>query len=144
MVNSRYLSKKKPDYVLIIATFFLVVFGLAMLASASSDMAKNKFGDSYYFLKHQMIYGLIPGLIGFLIASKLYYQNYKKLAPFFLLTAIILLLLVFTPLGSSAGGKADRWLSLGPITFQPSEILKIAFIIYIAAWLSGDEKRRSD
>jgi cell division protein FtsW len=68
--------------------------------------------------------------------------NYKKAAvPLFILN-LFLLLLIFTPLKVSSGG-ADRWLQLGPLVFQPSELLKIFFVIYLAAWLSGDEKRKN-
>ena len=57
--------KGSPDYVFIAFLVVLVVFGLVMLMSASSDLGKANFGDSFYFLKHQILYGLIPGLIGF-------------------------------------------------------------------------------
>lgn len=142
MARFRVQNGKRPDYILVFTTFALVVFGLVMLASASSDLAKTKYGDSYFFLKHQLIYGLVPGLIGFWVGSKLYYQRYKKLSVGLIALGIIALILVFTPLGSKAGG-ADRWLGIGPIVFQPSELLKIFFIIYVAAWLSGNEKRKN-
>lgn len=113
-----------------------------MLTSASSDLAKNKFGSTYYYLNHQIIYGFIPGLFLFLFLSNFSYLNIKKYAAWLLSFNIILLLLVFSPLGVSAGG-ADRWLNIGGFVFQPSELLKIIFIIYIAAWLSGNEKRKN-
>lgn len=134
-------SKHKPDFLLIVFIFIIIAFGLVMLASASSDLAKMEFGNSYFYLNHQLLYGLLPGLIGFLIFSNIYYQNYRKfITPLFILN-ILLLVLVFSPLGVTSGG-ASRWLDLG-IVFQPSEFLKIFFIIYIAAWLSGNEKRKS-
>ncbi|MEK7478739.1 MAG: putative peptidoglycan glycosyltransferase FtsW [Patescibacteria group bacterium] len=134
-------SEHKPDFLLIVFIFIIIAFGLVMLASASSDLAKMEFGNSYFYLNHQLLYGLLPGLIGFFIASNIYYQNYKKLIiPLFILN-IILLVLVFSPLGVTSGG-ASRWLNIGLI-FQPSEFLKIFFIIYIAAWLSGGEKRKN-
>lgn len=132
-----------PDYVLITLTFLLVIFGLAMLASASSDLAKRKFDDSYFYLKHQILYGASLGIVGFWLASKMYYKIYQKYAFGFLLLGIGLLVAIFTPLGFSAGG-ADRWLHIGPIVFQPSELLKIFFIIYVAAWLSGREERKNN
>lgn len=134
-------SEHKPDFLLVVFIFIIIAFGLVMLASASSDLAKMEFGNSYFYLNHQLLYGLIPGLIGFFLASNIYYQNYKKLIiPFFILN-IILLVLVFSPLGVISGG-ASRWLDLG-FVFQPSEFLKIFFIIYIAAWMSGSEKRKN-
>ncbi|MHB9019921.1 MAG: FtsW/RodA/SpoVE family cell cycle protein [Minisyncoccota bacterium] len=134
-------SEHKPDFLLIVFIFIIIAFGLVALASASSDLAKMEFGNSYFYLNHQILYGLLPGLIGFFIASNIYYQNYKKfITPLFVIN-IIMLALVFSPLGVTSGG-ASRWLNLG-IVFQPSEFLKIFFIIYIAAWLSGNEKRKN-
>lgn len=135
-------NSRKPDFLVMIFVFIIVAFGLVMLSSASSDLAKIKFGDSYYYLKHQILMGLIPGLIGFFLASVIYYQYYKKLAVIFFIFSILLLILVFSPLGISAGG-ATRWLKLGPLIFQPSEFLKFSFIVYIAAWLSGSERRKN-
>lgn len=131
-----------PDYLIIFITLFLVTFGLVMVASASSELAQKNFGDSYFYLKHQIVFGLSLGLVGFFAASKFFYRYYKKLAVALLILTIVGLVLVFTPLGVSSGG-ADRWLQLGPLVFQPSEILKITFIIYIAAWLSGKEERKT-
>ncbi len=65
-----------PDYVFISCVVLLTVFGLAMLSSASSDLGKSKFNDTYHYLKHQLFYGLIPGIIGVLIGSYFYYRNW--------------------------------------------------------------------
>lgn len=129
-----------PDYLIVASIGFLVVFGLVMLASASSYLGQTNFGDSYFYLKHQLIYGLSIGLVGFFLTSFIYYRIYAKLAVLLLLVSIVLLALVFTPLGFSSGG-ADRWITLGPISFQPSEILKLTFVIYLAAWLSRKSER---
>lgn len=130
----------EPDYILIAAVFLLTVFGLVVLASASSDLGQKKFGDSYYYLKHQILYGLLFGLLGFFLAFKIDYRRLEKPAFWFLVASVILLLLVFTPLGFKAGG-ADRWVKIGPLTVQPAEIVKAAFLIYLAAWLSRKSER---
>jgi cell division protein FtsW len=121
----------------------LVVFGLMMLASASSHLGKTSFNNSYYFLTHQLLNGLVVGVIGFLVAAFFPYRRYRKLAFWLLLLNVALLALVFTPLGVTAK-NASRWLSLGPVSFQPSELLKITYILYLAAWLSGRHHRRHD
>lgn len=136
-------SRHGSDYVILVCTFLLVIFGLIMLASASSNLGKNQFNDSYFYLKHQIYYGLSVGLIGFFLGSKIYYVTYKKIAMLLLIVAIIGLALIFTPLGFKAGG-AERWLKVGSITFQPSEFLKIPFIIYLAAWLSNNSDRQKN
>ena len=135
-------STHKPDYILIGCTAFLIFFGLVMLASSSANLGELRFDDNYFYLKHQLLRGFIPGLIGFIIGSMVYYGIYEKLAPLFFVGGLALLLLIFSPLGVRAGG-ADRWLSLGPLTFQPSEFMKISFLLYISAWLSGDKARSS-
>jgi cell division protein FtsW len=134
------LIHKHPDYLIMGLAAFLVFFGLVMLASASANIGKLRFDDNYFYLKHQLWSGLLPGLIGFVLGFYLYYGWYEKLAPFIFLICVAALLLIFSPLGVRAGG-ADRWLNLGFITFQPSEFMKIAFVLYISAWLSGNRER---
>lgn len=132
-----------PDYLIGLGTFFLVVFGLIILTSASSDLGQLKFGDSYFYLKHQLLYGFSVGLLGFWFASKFYYRHYQNWAILFLIASLIMLVLLFTPLGVTAGG-ANRWLKAGPLTFQPSELLKITFVIYLASWLSNKSHRQQN
>ena len=125
--SSNSWKNNSPDYVIVASALLLVIIGLAVLASASSDLGQLKFNDSYYYLKHQILYGLTFGLIGFWAASKFYYKNYENLAIVFLIISLVLLSLIFTSLGFTAGG-ATRWLKTGPIIFQPSELLKITLI----------------
>ncbi len=131
-----------PDYIFISCIALLVIFGLFMLSSASSDLGKIKFNDTYYYLKHQLLYGLSTGMVGFLFASLIHYRFWQKLAIPLLLIGLLLLVLVFTPLGFSHAG-ANRWLNLGALSVQPAEILKFSFIIYLAAWLSPSLKKSS-
>ncbi|MBM3257223.1 MAG: cell division protein FtsW [Candidatus Liptonbacteria bacterium] len=132
----------RPDYFLMALVLVLVAFGLVMLVSASSDLGKIKFNDSYYYLKHQLIYGFSLGLLGFFLAANIRYTIYRTWAFPLLLLTIALLILIFTPLGVEANA-ATRWLKIGPFRFQPAELLKITFIIYIAAWLSRPNAKRS-
>lgn len=119
-----------------VTTFFILVFwGLVILGSASSNFSNLKFGDSFYMLKKQIMYGFLIGLVGFFIALKIPYKNYKKIAPFLLTGSIIILSLVFTPLGVTIKGSA-RWVSLKLFSFQPSEVAKFLSIIYFAYWFS--------
>lgn len=130
-----------PDYFLLAVIFILTGFGLVMLASASSELGKIKFNDSYYYLKRQILNGLLVGAVGFLAAAKIHYQRFRKWALLFFILSLGLVALVFTNLGVTLGG-ATRWLKLGPLTFQPAEILKLTFIIYLAAWLSNPKTQR--
>lgn len=139
MAESRLAGSKAghaPDYFLIAVLGLLILLGLLVLTSASSDLGRIKFGDSFYYLKNQLLKGLLPGLLGFLVAYFLPYQKYKKLVPLFLVANIALLIVVFTPLGLKTGGSS-RWIEIGSISFQPAEFLKIFYIIYVAALVSG-------
>lgn len=136
------MRSHKPDYLIITCLAFLILGGLLALASASSNLGQEKFNDSFYYLKHQIFNGLSFGLIGFFLAYAIYYRRYQKLALVFLLATLVLTALVFTPLGLKAGG-AERWLKLGPLTFQPAEFLKLSVVIYFAAWLAGQSERSS-
>jgi cell division protein FtsW len=133
---------RKPDYVLLAIIFLLVVFGLAMLASASSDLGKTLFNDTYYYLKHQILFGLSLGIVGFLVAYFVPFYTWKKYAFIFLLIGVFALIAVFTPLGTFAGGSS-RWIKLGALSFQPAELMKLLFIIYLAAWLSNTKFKRT-
>ncbi|MFC1663774.1 putative lipid II flippase FtsW [Patescibacteria group bacterium] len=130
-------ARKHPDYILIGATALLIVLGILVLGSASSLISQEKFGESYHFLNHQILFGLIPGLILAFLAFHIKLDFLKKWAPFLLLANLILLAMVFLPVIGFGTGGATRWISLGQFSFQPSEFLKLTFIFYLAAWLSG-------
>ena len=134
-------TRTHSDYLILFCIGFLVIFGLIMLASASSNLGKVKFDDAYYYLKHQLLYGFSIGAVGFLLGLKIHYKVYARFAFPMLLLSIVLLILVFTPLGIVANNSA-RWLSLGPVRFQPAELLKLTVIIYLASWLAKDARRR--
>ena len=134
------LRSRFPDYLFIGLLAALVVFGIVMLASASSDLAKLRFGDSYYYLKHQIYFGLLPGIVGFFAAFFIPFRKFEKFAIPLLVISIIFLILVFTPFGLKIKGS-DRWLAFGPLTFQPGEIIKLTFLIFLGSWISRDKER---
>ncbi len=134
------LAGRGNDYVVVTLTVLLVTFGLAMLASASSNLSQLATGDTLYYLKNQLLYGLSLGIVGFVATSHIHYKKYERLAVFGMIFGIALLALTFTPLAFQAKGAA-RWVQVWSITFQPSEPLKLFFIIYLAAWLSGSRMR---
>ena len=129
------MAGKEINKNLLMVVFLLIIFGLAMIASAGIAYSRTRFGDPYFFFKHQLFYGIIPGLAVLYITQKINYSFWKKIAfPFFIL-GMLCLILVFVPgVGSKVYG-ASRWLQLGPFSFQPSEMLKLSIILYLAAWL---------
>lgn len=129
------------DRALVIIIFLLVGFGLIILSSASVEVSRNHYGKPYYYFFHQLIYGVGIGLALFYIVQKIPYKFWKKGAIPLLALSIIALIVVFVPsLGFGYGG-AKRWINLGFISLQPSELVKLGFIIYLAAWL---EKRKTE
>ncbi len=141
--NLRRTSAGNPDYFLLAALCILLVFGLAMLSSASSDLGKQLFNNSYYYLEHQLAFGLGVGIVGFLIGYFVPYYKFKDVAFILLLISMVALVLVFTPLGTAASGST-RWLRFGPLSFQPAELMKFTYLLYLAAWLSNSKKRSTD
>lgn len=122
-------------------TFFLSLVGIFILYETSSYTALLNIGDKYYFVKYQIIW-VILGVILSLVVSRI---NYKALYAFalpILLISMSLLVVVFLPgIGLELKG-ANRWINLGFFVIQPSELLKISLSIYLAAWLSHEEKGR--
>jgi len=132
---------KKADIIIIAVCATLIVLGMAILASASSHLGTIQFGDPHHFIRHQFLFGFGVGIVAFFAAMFVPIKFLKKIAFVLLLLSIVGLVLVFTPLGGEFG-TANRWIQIGDFQFQPSEILKITFIIYVAAWLTSKGKDR--
>ncbi len=130
------IKKHKPDKPLFIVIFILLILGLIIMASASIVVSNERFNSPYKYFFHQLLYGVGIGLVGFFIAQKVYYKSWKKVAILILALVICGLVSVFVPgLGFGSGG-AKRWIDLKVFSFQPTELVKLGFIIYLSAWLS--------
>jgi len=128
-------QNRKADYVLLTYFFILLTFGLIMLTSASSPVGFEKFGDRFFFIKRQLLYGVLPGIILFYFFAKLNYQVWKKISLPLFIFSLLLLILVFIPnVGTSFGTGSQSWLSLGGYSFQPAEFAKLGLIVFLA-WL---------
>ena len=137
-------SEVSLNKIVLVTVFCLIIFGLVMIASAGVAYSKIRFGDAYFFFKKQLFYGFFPGLIALYFAQKINYINWKKLAFPIFIASIVSLILVFIPgIGAKIYG-ASRWIQLGPISFQPSEMMKLSLIIYLAAWLESRGERIRD
>lgn len=123
-----------------ILVVLVAAFGVLMVYSASYYAAEKQFGDAFYFMKKQLV-GFILGVVAMLAAGFFPYRNLKKLKWPALIVSLALLAVVFIPgLGVENYG-ATRWIGLGPITIQPSEIAKFGFIIFAAAYASEKPER---
>lgn len=127
----------KPDFVLLGLILGLTAFGVVMLASASGPLGLARFGDAYYFVKHQLLYGVLPGVVALFVMMRIPYRAWKRASLPLLIVSIVLLLLVFIPGIRAEFGTARSWIQLGPFSMQPSEVVKLTFLLYLAAWLEG-------
>lgn len=118
----------------------LVVIGLVTIASAGVFYGETRFGDDYFFLKRQLI-GVSVGLLALFVFQYVDYHLWRKLAfPLFVVTILALVAVLIPGIGDRVYG-ASRWLSIGPFSFQPSEMAKFSFVLYLAAWFSRKNRK---
>lgn len=130
---------RKGDIWIFILALSLALIGLMMILSSSVVISYERFNNNYFYVTQQ-IYWLILAVILFVIISNINYKFWQKNAfTFFVISIIFLLMIYIKGMGVHLSG-AQRWLQIGPISIQPSEIVKLSFIIYISAWL--DSKSR--
>ncbi len=141
-------KKSKPrfrftfDRPFFFAILLLLAIGLIMIASAGVFYGRARFDDPYYFFKGQLV-GLGVGFLFLYFFQAISYQKWRAWVLPVFLTALVLLVLVFIPgIGTSVYGAA-RWVEIGPLSFQPSEVMKFAIILYLAAWLSSKGKEKT-
>lgn len=127
-------EEHEPDQAFIVGLGVIIVCGLLALSSASAVAAYAKFGSIYYYFFHQLAY-LAVGLVLFWGFSRFDYHKWKKYAVICLVASIVLLLLVLIPSLAMKGGTSQSWINIFGFNFQPSEFVKIFFLIYLAAWL---------
>jgi len=129
---------RKSAYILFLAVLGLLVIGIVMLFSTSA-FAQDSHGDVYFFIKRQSIWFGIGLAVCTLVALIDYHFWQRTWWLWFTLALIALTLCYIPPLGLRLNGSR-RWVGLGPFTFQPSEIAKVAAVFFLAAWYSRDEK----
>ncbi|MEN8252464.1 MAG: putative lipid II flippase FtsW [Patescibacteria group bacterium] len=128
------------DRVLFGVVGILTLFGVLMISSAGIVYADVRFDDPYFFFKRQLI-GVVLGFLGLFVFSNIDYHFYRKWALVIFGGALVLLFVVLMPgVGTEAYG-ANRWIAIGPMSFQPSEFMKLALILYVAAWCAGKGKK---
>jgi cell division protein FtsW len=112
---------------LVIPTAGLSVTGLAMVLSASSVSAYARYGSSFVFFNRQAAYAVV-GTIALLLAARMRYEAWRRLCLPLLGVSLALLALVLHPAAGTVAGGSARWISLGPVTIQPSELAKLAVV----------------
>ncbi len=133
-------ARKTGDFVIVLLTLALTVFGVIMVFSASYYSALSKTGNAYAYLIRDGIWA-VAGLIAMFVLSRINYKTYRKWAFPILIASIILLIALFIPHVGTTTNGATRWIELGPITIMPGEIAKIAAIIFVSSYLSTSAEK---
>ena len=146
VINAFYTKLKtlkarasRPDLIFALLVLFLAAYGTAMVFSAGFYYAEARYGDGYYFIKRQGIW-LLLGCCAMIVTSMVDVRIYKKATPVVYLCTLALLITVL--IFGFVGNGAQRWISIGPITIQPSEIAKIALILALARYFDDSNIRR--
>jgi cell division protein FtsW len=132
---------RKSAYFLFLAVLGMLVIGIVMLFSTSA-FAKDSHGDMYFFVKRQAVW-LAVGLVVCTVAAIVDYHFWLRTWWIWFALALVALAFCFVPHFGMRINGSRRWVSLGPATFQPSEIAKVAVIFFLAAWFASREKESS-
>lgn len=128
------------DYTLLFVVIFLIAFGLVMMYSSSTyDAASDHNGDSAFYLRKQLL-ATILGVFVMAATTLIDYHIWERFAFPGLLISFVLVILVLTPLGIEANG-ARRWISIGPLSLQPAEVVKIEIILFCAVLINKVNKK---
>ncbi|MGI8774324.1 MAG: putative lipid II flippase FtsW [Actinomycetota bacterium] len=138
------LSGRHPAVLLGITTAALVLLGLVMVLSASSVESFASSGSSFVYFQKQLIWVSL-GVVAYVIGTRIHYLRLRAVARSLFALSVLLLMVVLIPgVGTSVGGSA-RWIALGPLTFQPSELAKLALVLFLAdAFATKKEVRLRD
>ncbi|NLM51385.1 MAG: stage V sporulation protein E [Firmicutes bacterium] len=137
--KNRNLRKKEADFILLFCTMTLLAIGVVMVFSASYYVMQDR-SDPYFHLRRQVMWAAL-GLVGMLFFSNYSYWKLKRWTNLFLLVSFLLLVAVFIPgIGVEIYG-AKRWIGIGSLTAQPSDMAKLALVMFAAAYLSQKKIR---
>lgn len=144
MANYRYKNLQRSDYLLSLVVFSLIVFGLIMIYSVSKYLSLQitEGASDKYFLSSQLI-SLGVGLVAWLVFQNIDYRIWRKYSGTMLIITLLLLVSVYF-FGHANSTGAQRWISLFGLRFQPAEIVKLTFIIYLAGWFTKKEEEKAD
>ncbi|MFC4617257.1 stage V sporulation protein E [Camelliibacillus cellulosilyticus] len=132
-------AKAAPDFLLIAATLSLLTLGLIMVYSASAVWASYKYDDAFFFAKRQLMFAGV-GIVLMFVMMNIHYWTWRSWAKIALGLCFLLLIIVLIPGVGLVRGGASSWLGVGAFSIQPSEFMKMAMIIFLAKYLSENQK----
>ncbi|MCL5676446.1 MAG: putative lipid II flippase FtsW [Firmicutes bacterium] len=137
------MKRHAPDYVILLVALTLAGIGVVMVFSSSSVMAGLRYNNPYYYLQRQALW-MALGTLAMVATMNFDYRRYRSVAKAGFFINLLLLALVLIPGIGMARLGARRWIGFGPMQFQPSELMKIAFVVYLAYTLSKDRAKLRD
>ena len=133
----------RPDMWVFGVAVVLLSIGVVMVYSASAIVAADRFQDPYFFLKKQVFWALL-GAAGLWAALRTDYRRLERVVlPLLIVAAVLLVLVLVPPIGQAINGTR-RWIRLGPVSFQPAELAKLALVVYLAAFLARKREALDD
>ena len=133
-------ASRRSLFLLLVPAGILLVLGLIMVLSAGSISAVEGYGTSFWYFQRQLIYAVAGG-VALVVAWRLPYTVWKRLAVPMLLVTVPLMLIALRPSSGTALYGASRWIDLGPITLQPSEFMKLALVAFAATVLAAKRNK---
>ncbi len=133
-------KKSTPDLILVTVTLLLLAVGMIMVYSASAVWASYKFDDSFFFAKRQLLFAGL-GVVAMFFIMNIDYWVWRTYSKVILLICFLLLVLVLIPGIGMVRGGARSWIGVGAFSIQPSEFMKMAMIIFLAKFLSENQKK---
>ncbi|SFS61289.1 stage V sporulation protein E [Paenibacillus sp. 453mf] len=130
-------TRPAPDLWLVICIVSLLSIGIVMVYSAGAVLAFREHGDSFYFVKRQLLFAGL-GLFAMFFTANVDYRIWRNYAKFVLILCFILLIIVLIPGIGVVRGGARSWLGISSFGIQPSEFMKLGMILFLAKWLSKD------
>lgn len=143
-MSSNAAARKQPDRLLLFTTVALCAGGLVMVTSASVAFAYTQHESAFYYAERQAAW-MVIGFVALLVLARVDYRRIRPLAPAGAVAAALLMILVLVPhIGVTVNG-ARRWFDAGPLgTFQPAELGKLAFAVFVAHWVDRNSNRMGD
>lgn len=139
MLKFKLFERRLPDLTLLSVVLLLLFIGLVMVYSSSHVWAEYKYGDSFFFVKRQLLFASI-GLIGMYFIYLIPYHFWFKYVKAILLVCFILLLIVLIPGIGIVRGGAQSWIGVGAFSIQPSEFMKLGLIFFLAYYLTKNHR----
>lgn len=135
------MKRELFDRPFLVTLSLLIISGLFIFVSGSLGLVARAEGASFSSIITKQLFFGTAGLVALYIASRLPYKFWRTWALHLFILSLVATLLVFIPLLGVEKGGAVRWISIGPISFQPGEFLKLGFVIYFAAWLATRKEK---